>query len=129
MQPSRAENIIGNFKHVESWREVGEADNPGFASSWINYGSGFNSAAFYRDPFGVVHLKGLVKNGTVGSAQTIFTLPANYIPTDRYMFDAVSYDGAAYVQGRVDILNDGRVVPITGHTTYISLDGISFRAA
>lgn len=126
-EPIRAEQIIGNFTHVEPWREVGSADNPSFESSWVNFGSVYNTAAFYKDMQGVVHLKGLVKNGTVGSAETVFTLPEGYRPPARYLFDAVSESGGSVIQSRIDIGTDGRIIPVVGGNTFLSLDSIAFR--
>lgn len=96
-----------------------------FQSNWVNYQSGYNNAGYYKDRQGRVHLRGLVRNGVVGEAQTIFTLPAGYRPAGRELHNATSNDGL----GRVDILTDGRVIPYFGNPAWLCLDGISFRAA
>lgn len=94
---------------------------PTFQNSWVNFDGGYQVAGFYKDPFGVVHLRGLVKNGTVG--QPIFTLPEGYRPAARLLFAAASNDAF----GRVDILANGHVNAEIGNNAYVSLNGISFR--
>jgi len=105
------------------WNEVGTS--PAFTNSWVNYGSGYNTCAYYKDAVGFVHLKGLVKSGTDGSA--IFTLPAGYRPAAKELLSASSND--AY--GRIDIATTGTVTPSAGTTspTWVCLDGLMFKAA
>ena len=51
---------------AEPWHEVGSAGQPAFTGGslflcdWTNFNDSFNSAAFLRDRFGIVHLKGMV---------------------------------------------------------------------
>ena len=96
---------------------------PTFLNSWINNGSGYNNAGFYKDEFGIVHLRGLVKSGTMQAS--IFTLPTGYRPAAREFFGTVS--DALF--GSVYIDPDGSVVPWSGSNAWFSLDGITFRAA
>ena len=95
-------------------------------NSWVAYGSGFASPGYYRDAAGIVHLKGFVRNGTVGAA--VFVLPVGYRPAAILSFVV----NAAGVPGYVNIDGTGSVAPFnnTGSNvvTYVSLDGISFRA-
>ena len=52
---------------------------PTLLNSWVNFDVAINnSAGYYKDAFGIVHLRGLVKTGTVGLA--IFALPVGYRP-------------------------------------------------
>jgi len=117
----RAWNIIGQ---VEEWHEVGATNEPAFENSWTNYGAGYETAAFYKDPFGRVHLKGMIKSGTNNTAA--FTLPVGYRPAAYLMFSQMSsgpVDCATIIQG------DGVVRPnSTSSGTWNTLDGISFRA-
>ncbi len=73
----------------------------------------------------MVHLRGLVKGGAVGN-KTIFVLPAGYRPAKRELHVVCTN---ANVSGRTDIITDGRVVPVAGNAGWLSLDGITFRAA
>lgn len=65
---------------LDPWHYVGTAGEPAFKSGWKNYGganSGYPLAAFRKDPFGKVHMRGLVDAGSAGA---VFTLPAGYRP-------------------------------------------------
>jgi hypothetical protein len=108
---------------AEPYTEVGSGGSaPAFQNSWVNYGAGYQTAAFYKDLFGVVHFKGLVKSGTVGAA--IFTLPSGYRPIAETIFVA----NAAGAFGDLRVSAVGNVWLNAGTNGYLSIDGISFRA-
>lgn len=96
--------------------------------TWVNHSGDndtgtYKSAGYYKDRNNIVHLKGMVKNGTIGTS--IFTLPVGYRPTNKLLF-AVN---ANYAFGSVDIFpTTGQVYAQTGATTAFSLEGITFRA-
>jgi len=94
---------------------------PTLLNSWVNYGSGFENAGYWKDAFGYVHLRGLVKNGTITAA--IFTLPAAYRPSNAQIFATVANDAFA----RVTIDTAGNVQATVGSNAFFSLNGISFR--
>jgi hypothetical protein len=107
-----------------NFRLIGATGNPAFANSWINFDVADTSAAFWRDPFGWIHLRGLIKNGTVGSAA--FTLPPGFRPPKREVFATIS-NGAV---GRVDVQADGLVIPQSpSNNAWVSLAGIHFRTS
>lgn len=101
---------------VQGWQ------TPSFVNSWVNFGGGYNDAGYFKDPFGIVHLRGLIKLGTVG--QNAFVLPAGYRPAARELFNVQS-NGAL---GRVDVLADGSVFISSGNNAWVSLDGLTFKA-
>ncbi len=141
-----ADKLDNKDWRLEAWHEVGTAGEPQFGDGgegdclWSNWDNGgnHNSAAFYKDQFGVVHLKGLVK-ATDGSTAlcdavegdlTIFQLPAGYRPARREVHVAISNEQL----GRVDIDLDGTVSAGVGTPNtvanakgWLSLDGITFR--
>ena len=100
---------------VDGWREVGAVGEPAFEEGWTNYGSGYSTAAFYKDPWGVVHLKGLVKSGIFfDSIARVFRLPVGYRPAGHRVFATISNEAFA----RVDVIaSDGRVRPGAGGNT------------
>lgn len=98
---------------------------PTLLNSWVNYGGGFNDAAYYKDPFGVVHLRGVIKDGTDVSGTALFTLPVGYRPPAQELFTVISSSAL----GRVDIATTGNVVITSGSNTWLSLDGLTFRVA
>lgn len=108
---------------VEDWIEVGVGSAPAFENSWTNFGVGYAPARFYKDPFGIVHLGGMVKSGTIN--QVAFTLPAGYRPNFvAGPFPAASNAAFAYVE----IATTGGVFLRPGSSSWFSLEGISFRA-
>jgi hypothetical protein len=116
---------------AEAWHEVGSAGEPAFAAGWVNYGSGpaclnnrpCNTAAFYKDPYGVVHLKGIIKSGNLNFSA--FTLPEGYRPAALEVQPTISNDQL----GILKIGADGYFDPFSGSNAWFSLDGVTFRAA
>ena len=96
---------------------------PTLLNSWVNKGSPVNPTGYWKDPFGVVHLRGVVKSGTVG--QAIFTLPIGYRPANDELYAVVSND----VFGSCNVTSAGNVVAYTGSNVYFCMDGITFRTA
>jgi hypothetical protein len=92
-------------------------------NSWINYSSTYNPAGYFKDSMGIVHLRGLIKNG---AKNHISTLPAGYRPPRRELHGTSTHPN---VYARVDVLKDGRVWATKYDKGWLSLDGITFRAA
>ena len=90
-----------------------------FSASWVNFGSIYQDAA-YRKIGNQVFLRGLVKDGTIGSA--IFTLPTGYRPADTVLMSTISNNAA----GRVDVASTGNVACTLGNNSYVTLDNLSF---
>lgn len=107
-----------------NWRPFGGTGNPAFANAWVAFGGTDQVPAFWRDPFGWVHLRGVAKNGTVGSS--LGTLPPGFRPPANERFVVISNDAV----GRVDVEPDGDVIPKSpSNNTYVSLSGIRFRTS
>ena len=83
---------------------------PTLGNSWVNYGSGLTPAGYLLDPFGNVHIRGALKDGTLGSAA--FTLPAALRPGNELIFPAYCHTGSANAIGAVAVLANGTVVPV-----------------
>ena len=80
---------------------------------------------FYKDPLGVVHLKGNLLGGGIGRSDPMFFLPVGYRPVSFGVCLSAYRDGAAIVC--IDA-EDGRVFQNGGLTTNpLGLDGLSFR--
>jgi hypothetical protein len=126
---------------VAPWREIGAAGQPSFdcnsmiPCTWANYGGGYNTAAFYKDPVGIVHLKGLIKvipqlaTSYSCDLPRIFTLPAGYRPAAVTIAPTLHNDEVA----RIDIFPTGEVTicqpQFIATGDWWSLDGISYRAS
>jgi hypothetical protein len=108
----------------ETWTSVS------FTNSWVDYGS-YPACAYRKDANGYVHLRGLMKSGTLGSSA--FTLPTGYRPSGTLIFqgrsNVTSTWGVANA-GRLDITSTGTVVPHSSNCNngYVTLEGIVYLA-
>lgn len=108
----------------QAWQDATPLQN-----NWQPYGAGYNPPQYFKDSQGIVHLRGLIKGGTsfgYDNDGLIFTLPPGYRPVNRQLHPISTFNNTV---GRLDVINDGRVVCPTGNTLWVSLDNISFRAA
>jgi hypothetical protein len=131
------------LKPAEAFHVVGDTNEPGFltcnsSTAWANAGGNFETAAFYRDPQGQVHLRGTVQCPIVAPLGNthIFTLPAGYRPANELAF--VTRQASSGTHGRAVILINAPAIT-GGNVDYslesdaaaageaVSLDGISFR--
>lgn len=99
---------------------------PSLANSWATtfaLSNGTDMPGYYKDPLGWVHLRGVLSSGVVGSEA--FTLPAGYRPASLRIFSVISNGAVA----RFDVSAAGVCTPVSGSNVYVSLDGISFKAA
>jgi hypothetical protein len=104
---------------------TGDYITPTLANGWVHWGSPFGNAGYKMMAGSVVHLRGLVKNGTVNGTAEIFTLPVGYRPDVQQLFVTAAGGGTL---GRIDIFTDGRVVALAGNNGFMGLDGITFVA-
>jgi len=108
------------------FRLIGGTGQPAFTGTWVNFAGGWQTAGFYKDPLGFVHLRGMIKSGTI--ATSAFTLPPGHRPAVSEKFAAATGSAVGNVTaGSVDVLSDGTVVPAVGLTGYVTLSGIRFR--
>lgn len=118
--------------HDRTHASVEEWCVPTLSGTWANYGTGYNTAGYWKDPWGIVHLRGLIEAGALGS--TITTLPVGYRPAMSELF-CVRYGGAAFGSCRVQLTNAGVLSegPVNQQRSaagdWLSLDAITFRAA
>ena len=99
-----------------------------FSGDWVAYGgTTYAPPGYWKDALGIVHLRGLVKYGTapITLPSSPFTLPTGYKPQYASVFACMTNEAI----GRVDVLANGQVMVRSSSSVYVSLDGISFRAA
>jgi hypothetical protein len=125
---------------AEPWHEIGSAGNPGFDTCsvfpseipWENNRPDTDAtAAFYRDPYGVVHLKGSVKcSEDPGPGYTIFRLPPGYFPS-KIQWWLVPADNGPVTIVAENYGTRADVIYLNGQRAgdRISLDGISWRCS
>jgi hypothetical protein len=153
------QGAVGPVPPSEPLHLVGETGEPPFEMGngggaggddcpWSNFDGGHSQAAFFKDPTGIVHVKGLVKardkvpgspntnercdfSPTATSDNWIFRLPEGYRPVRRAVFTSLGGNTTALM--RVDVRGDG-VVEIGAAPNpdkakeWVSIEGISFRA-
>lgn len=121
----------------EAWHVVGASGEPAFSSGWANHDTNYNTAGFFKDREGFLHLRGLV--GLTGGVTTtcIFQLPAAYRPSKTWIVPVVeeANDGTEAIDElRITSGNDGCLdqqhpLPKVGNliSGWTSLDGVVIR--
>lgn len=117
----------------------GKITSPSFTPSWTSVGTFLNNwsayvgqtpPGYWKDPFGIVHLRGLLRN-TAASSGVCFVLPTGYLPVN-YAYFACSDSNADTNSITVCISSttSGTVsagsVTIATSTVTVSLDGVTF---
>jgi hypothetical protein len=111
------------------WNWKAEAATSPYA--WVNYttqngwGAYDNNYSFPGakvDKYGVVHVRGLLKNGTVTAGTQVMGLSTTQRPSMRMIYPAGST-----ITGRVDVLTDGTIVIMAGTNVFLSLEQVMFR--
>lgn len=100
---------------------------PTLSGTWVDYGSGYAPAAYWKDSIGHVHLEGLVKSGAAGSV--ILTLPAGYRPSAAQLFPVVMINAGNPTLAYIAVGTDGTVTFNGTTTDWVTLSGITFRPA
>jgi len=96
--------------------------NATFQNDWVNYdATTYFGAQYYVDPLGWVHLRGVIKNGTVTT--TAFSVPTKNATTEYHTFIAV---GPSSGIGGVTAEKRNVVGRSEGANTFLSLDGIAY---
>lgn len=97
---------------------------PSLLNSWSNYtGIGFAPAGYYKDPYGIVRLRGFIRNGVIET--NMFVLPAGYRPAYDMRFPAVGTD--MFIQLQIGADGSVKNVGVISNT-FVSLDGLTFLA-
>ena len=101
----------------EAWK------SPQLLDSWVRYNETSEAPGFCKTADGFVAIKGVVASGSTGAAARVFILPAGYRPAYRITVAVITNTGV----GQLDIESTGEVRPISGGTTWFSINVI-FRA-
>ena len=110
----------GGITDLHSHESTGTWIAPSLGGAWVNFGSGLNPVGYYKDSMGIVHLRGVIKDGTITT--TLFVLPIGFRPPYEEVFVTISNDAI----GRLNVVYSGEVIPKVGNNAWFSLDGISF---
>lgn len=116
---------INEFSDAEQTKianlDDGTYITPTMQNGWINYSTTYQYAGYRKDESGTVHVKGLVKSGTVNTS--VFTLPVGYRPAYNHIFPS---DSNSAIE-RVDAYADGRIMAYTASNAWFSIE-CSFKA-
>jgi hypothetical protein len=91
-----------------------------YTNSWVDFGGGYMAGAYMKDLMGFVHLRGLIKSGTMSTSA--FTLPAGFRPSAVVLMACAS--AGAY--GQLEVGTGGTITPTVGLNNYVSLNGVTF---
>ena len=96
--------------------------HPVLQNGWKDYGSGYASATFWKDQFGVVHIRGMISDGDTAPDALMFNLPEGYRPQYRQHFTV----GTGDYKGVIQIFPNGNVV-VDHIFIWADLSGVAFR--
>lgn len=127
LSPPMGAYILGEAQFIapvvdnEPWTEV--VGGTGLINSWANSGSPYNTAGFYKDAAGWVHLKGTIANGTFNTQA--FALPLGYRPAFDGWYRVLCQEAGVHRLTRVNVAGGGVFIHGSAND-YVALDGISF---
>ena len=105
--------VSGAWNGIDLWND------------WENYGNGFATAAWYKDPLGVMHFRGMIKNGDTSAGTVLFSLWEDEVPQyGKLMFMVPNGSGGF---SKIEVHPNGDFVYYGSSNIWISLDQISFR--
>jgi hypothetical protein len=93
--------------------------NASLINGWGNYGNGYQTAQYMKDPLGYVHIRGSIKPGT--NKAVAFILPAGYRPSSKLWY---TVSAGTKQLANIEIRPTGEVWIDSESTTYVSLDDI-----
>lgn len=94
---------------------------PNLSNGWVNYSTTYQQAGYRKDESGTVHIRGLIKSGTVNAST--FTLPVGYRPAYNHIFPT---DANSIIE-RLDVWSNGAVYAYTASNAWFSIE-CSFKA-
>jgi len=109
---------------LERWHLIEGVGEPAFANGWFNLAGDNETAAFHKDPFGRVWIRGLIGNfggGGNGNQTVVFTLPDGYRPAANLEFAIRGASFPSFYMGIAEILMSGTVT--------VNLQGLAANAA
>lgn len=114
------DRVLGENEYTHRWI------NATLLNSWANYHVDYYNAGYMKDSNGFVHLRGIVKNGTITSGTSILQLPIGYRPSKKCVFSSIAYNSALCT---LIIFNDGYLnISNVPNNTWLTLENISFMA-
>jgi len=101
-------------------------------NGWAIYGAEFETPAYMKDPFGFVHMKGLIRHDT-DRTKAIGLLPLGYRPAHTMSWvvgTAATTPSDLRIGGVGSVQGDGmlQLIGVTGGASHCFLDAVYFKA-
>lgn len=104
----------------------GQWVTPTLGSSWVPFSTSYDTLQYRKDSLGIVHLRGLIKDGTTTATTVLFTLPSGFRPGKHHIF-ATTTDDDVFTPISIRSTGDVELRKFVS-ATWLSLAGISFQA-
>lgn len=101
---------------------------PTLLNSWTRYTTTVNPIQYYKDPFGFVHVTGVLRPGTFGTSTPVFQLPVGYRPKYQHNICAMASNSGSKVLIQCSIEPNGNVVLVGAANEWVSIDTVTFLA-
>ncbi len=136
--PISSKSVNDNFTYLDNRITTATNVEPTHTVTPINDWSNvdpakYSSFGYFKDPLGIVHLRGFVKESPNSSHLAIYALPSTYRPASQLIFGASYFNTNTNAPSVCTIYVDaaGNITPdptCSVTTTWVSLEGITFRA-
>ncbi|MCY9516707.1 hypothetical protein [Paenibacillus apiarius] len=93
---------------------------PTLLNGWVEFDK--STVEYFKDALGFVHIRGMVKSGTMGNP--VFILPKEYRPKQLLETITVSKNNDAVIFNNIEITPEGKIIPYIGGGSWLSLDNI-----
>ncbi len=114
-------NPRGSSFAIEAWQ------TPTLQNSWLIYSlEAVAAPGFYKDPLGIIWLRGAIRGGASNSPA--FTLPIGYRPPYLIKFICAGANNNLVGAFQVEIRSNGGVAPVSEASDWLQLEGIQFRS-
>jgi hypothetical protein len=129
-----AKNSSGTSSYSQAAATMPAWNACNIGGGWTNYLNTYATAGFTETSTGIVHMKGLIKNGSTSVGTVLCTLPPGFRPNAKLIF-LTSTNGTTNGVGegapaRIDVATNGDVILDYGaNTSWINLDMIRFVAS
>jgi hypothetical protein len=129
-----AKNSSGTSSYSQAAATMPAWNACNIGGGWTNYLNTYATAGFTETSTGIVHMKGLIKNGSTSVGTVLCTLPPGFRPNAKLIFltssNGVTNGIAEGAPARIDVATNGDVIlDYGGNSSWIDLDMIRFVAS
>lgn len=123
----RSSEVNANFAELKAKTDYLAAPDSAWIdatmkNSWVRYSTEYPPARYRKDALGYVHLSGMIKSGITSNP---LDLPAGYRPAFPEIFTCSTH---SFAHCSCEVRSGGVVILVTYNNTWVSLDGIVFKA-